>query len=243
MLMKYAVAGVAASALLANVAFAQTTSATTDSATTAAPAATADASSLKGNWRTSKLVGLNVYNDSNDSLGSINDLLTDKNGDIKAVVIGVGGFLGVGEHLVAVPLDKVKFVDDPIAYTGAAGYPADRKTFEHDDDGCSQHRAGCCGEEESVVSGSRRVLGHQGSAEGDAGVQVRDRIRRLDIWLFQMAGRHDAARPFAFVGACWRIGAAHPVHDALPDVRLSRGRSTPASCPVQTLAPTGGRHG
>ena len=99
-------------------------SATTDRATTAAPAAPSDASSLKGNWRASKLVGLNVYNDSNESLGSINDLLTDKSGDIKAVVIGVGGFLGVGEHLVAVPLDKVKFVDEPIAYTGAAGAPA-----------------------------------------------------------------------------------------------------------------------
>jgi hypothetical protein len=70
------------------------------------------------------MVGLNVYNDSNESLGSINDLLTDKNGDIKAVVIGVGGFLGVGEHLVAVAFDKVKFVDEPIAYTGAASAPA-----------------------------------------------------------------------------------------------------------------------
>ena len=69
------------------------------------------------------MVGLSVYNDNNESLGSINDLLTDKNGDIKAVVLGVGGFLGVGEHLVAVPLDKVKFVTEPIAYTGAAGAP------------------------------------------------------------------------------------------------------------------------
>ena len=124
MLTKYAVAGVAASALLASVAFAQSPSATTDRATTAAPAAASDTSSLKGSWRTSKLVGLNVYNDSNESLGSINDLLTDKSGDIKAVVIGVGGFLGVGEHLVAVPLDKVKFVDEPIAYTGASSAPA-----------------------------------------------------------------------------------------------------------------------
>jgi len=129
MLKKYAVAGVAASALLASAAFAQSPSATTDSATTdrattAAPLAPSDASLLKGSWRTSKLLGLNVYNDSNESLGSINDLLTDKSGDIKAVVIGVGGFLGVGEHLVAVPLDKVKFVDEPIAYTGAAGTPA-----------------------------------------------------------------------------------------------------------------------
>jgi len=124
MLIKSAVAGVAASALLASVAFAQSPSANTDRATTAAPAAASDTSSLKGNWRASKLVGLNVYNDSNESLGSINDLLTDKSGDIKAVVIGVGGFLGVGEHLVAVPMDKVKFVEEPVAYTGASNAPA-----------------------------------------------------------------------------------------------------------------------
>jgi hypothetical protein len=120
MLTKYAVVGLAASAMLASVAFAQSPSATTDRATTAAPAAASDTSSFKGNWRSSKLVGLNVYNDSNESLGSINDLLADKSGNIKAVVIGVGGFLGVGEHLVAVAFDKVKFVDDPIAYTGAS---------------------------------------------------------------------------------------------------------------------------
>ena len=124
MFTKYAVAGVAASALLASVAFAQSPSATTDRATTAAPAAASDTSSFKGSWRTSKLVGLNVYNDSNESIGSVNDLLTDKSGDIKAVVIGVGGFLSIGEHLVAVPIDKVKFVDEPIAYTGASSAPA-----------------------------------------------------------------------------------------------------------------------
>ena len=126
MLAKYAIASVAGSALLASVAFAQspsTNSANTDSATKAAPATASDTTSFKGNWRASKLVGLNVYNDSNESLGSINDLLTDKSGDIKGVVIGVGGFLGVGEHLVAVPLDKVKFVEDPIAYTGASSAP------------------------------------------------------------------------------------------------------------------------
>src|SRR5213595_434862 len=120
MLTKSAVAGLAVSALLASVAFAQSPSATTDRATTAAPAAASDTSSFKGNWRASKLLGLNVYNDSNESLGSINDLLADKSGNIKAVVIGVGGFLGVGEHLVAVPFDQVKFVNEPVAYTGAS---------------------------------------------------------------------------------------------------------------------------
>ena len=67
------------------------------------------------------MVGLSVYNDKNESVGSINDMLTDKSGNIKAVIIGVGGFLGVGEHLVAVPFDKVKFVNEPVAYTGTAG--------------------------------------------------------------------------------------------------------------------------
>jgi sporulation protein YlmC with PRC-barrel domain len=114
--------GLVGTALLATAAFAQSPTATTDRANTA-PAAASDSSSYQGNWRSSKLVGLSVYNENNESVGSINDLLTDKSGNIKAVVIGVGGFLGVGEHLVAVPWDKVKFVDQPVAYASGAGAP------------------------------------------------------------------------------------------------------------------------
>jgi sporulation protein YlmC with PRC-barrel domain len=118
MSVKYIPAALAASALLVSVAFAQTPTATTDRANMA-PSATS--SSFQGDWRASKMVGLSVYNDNNQSIGSINDLLTDKNGNIKAVVIGVGGFLGVGEHLVAIPFEKVKFVNEPVAYIGTAG--------------------------------------------------------------------------------------------------------------------------
>jgi sporulation protein YlmC with PRC-barrel domain len=118
MIRKYVTAGLMGTALLTTAAFAQTPTATTDRATMA-PASASDSSSFQGTWRASKLVGLNVYNDKNESLGSINDLLTDKDGNIKAVVIGVGGFLGVGEHLVAVPLDKIKFVNEPVVYAGA----------------------------------------------------------------------------------------------------------------------------
>src|ERR1700709_2764464 len=118
MIRKYMTAGLVSIALLATAAFAQTPTATTDRANMA-PAAASDSSSFQGTWRASKLVGLSVYNDNNESLGSINDLLTDKSGNIKAVVIGVGGFLGVGEHLVAVPLDKIKFVNEPVVYAGA----------------------------------------------------------------------------------------------------------------------------
>jgi sporulation protein YlmC with PRC-barrel domain len=121
MLVKYITAGLAGTALLAGVAFAQTPTTTTDRANMA-PSAASDAS-FKGSWRASKVVGLSVYNDNNESIGSINDLLTDRSGNIKAAVIGVGGFLGIGSHLVAVPFDKIKFVNEPVAYTGAAGAP------------------------------------------------------------------------------------------------------------------------
>jgi len=128
MLAKYTIAALTGSAMLAGAAFAQSPAATTTdkagtppaASSTATTSTTASASSLKGDWRASKLAGLSVYNDKNESVGSINDLLTDKSGNIKAVVIGVGGFLGVGEHLVAVPFDKVKFVTEPVAYTGAS---------------------------------------------------------------------------------------------------------------------------
>ena len=123
MLAKYMTAGLIGSALLASVAFAQQSPTATSDKANMAPAAASDSSSFQGNWRASKVVGLSVYNDNNESLGSINDLLMDKDGNIKGVVLGVGGFLGVGEHLVAVPFDKMKFVNEPVAYTGVSGGP------------------------------------------------------------------------------------------------------------------------
>jgi sporulation protein YlmC with PRC-barrel domain len=124
MIAKYAIAGIAGTALLASVAFAQSPSTSSDTTKNAPTTTMSDtSSSFQGNWRASKLVGLSVYNEKNESVGSINDMLTDKNGKIVAVVIGVGGFLGVGEHLVAVPFDKVKFSTEPVAYTGASNAP------------------------------------------------------------------------------------------------------------------------
>jgi sporulation protein YlmC with PRC-barrel domain len=118
MFAKYMTAGLVASALLATVALAQNP-AMSDRANVGS--ATLSSSSLQGSsWRASKMVGLSVYNDNNESLGTINDLLMDKNGNTKAVVIGVGGFLGVGEHLVAVPFEKIKFINEPVAYTGSS---------------------------------------------------------------------------------------------------------------------------
>lgn len=74
---------------------------------------TADATSQQaGEWRSSKLVGLNVYNANNEKIGDINDLIVGTDGNISSAVIGVGGFLGMGEKLVAVPFSELKFGRD-----------------------------------------------------------------------------------------------------------------------------------
>jgi hypothetical protein len=87
-------------------------------------------------WRSSKLIGLGVYNDQNEKLGDISEILLDKSGKADFVVIGVGGFLGIGQHDIMVEMSKLKFVDEPVrtsstttsttgsAATGTANRPA-----------------------------------------------------------------------------------------------------------------------
>jgi sporulation protein YlmC with PRC-barrel domain len=123
MLARYLMAGVAGSLLLASAAYAaeNSTSATSDkTGMSQGSGSSATEMSYKGDWRASKVVGLNVYNAQNENVGSINDLLVDKGGNIKAAVISVGGFLGMGARLVAVPFDKMKFSSEPVAYTGVS---------------------------------------------------------------------------------------------------------------------------
>jgi sporulation protein YlmC with PRC-barrel domain len=105
-----------AAALLTTALFTCTASAQTASTKTAAADSAADrtASSHKeGEWRASKLVGVNVYNEANEKIGDINDVILDKSGKVENVVLGVGGFLGMGEHYVAVAYDKLKWSNEP----------------------------------------------------------------------------------------------------------------------------------
>ena len=85
------------------------------SSSTVAPKAQGDM------WRASKLIGLNVYNDQNEKLGDISEILLDKSGKIDGVVLGVGGFLGMGKHDILVQLDKLKFINEPVNTTSASG--------------------------------------------------------------------------------------------------------------------------
>jgi sporulation protein YlmC with PRC-barrel domain len=85
--------------------------ATTSTSTTAS--ATPMYEMKAGEWRATKLAGIAVYNNNNEKIGDVNELIVARDGKVQAVVIGVGGFLGMGEHLAAVPWDKVKWMDQP----------------------------------------------------------------------------------------------------------------------------------
>jgi len=123
---KYTVAGVAMAALITSGAMAQT--GTPNAPSPSAPHSGIDnsASTLPGEragqfltheagneWRASKLIGMSVKGPDDKSIGAINDLLVDTQGSAQGVVIGVGGFLGVGEKDVAVPFNALRIDRNP----------------------------------------------------------------------------------------------------------------------------------
>jgi sporulation protein YlmC with PRC-barrel domain len=65
-----------------------------------------------GQWLASQFIGQTVTNQAGEKIGDINDLLFDKSGKIANVVIGVGGFLGMGEKNVGVPYSSLSFTAD-----------------------------------------------------------------------------------------------------------------------------------
>ena len=52
-----------------------------------------------------------VYDSQNNKIGDVNDILLDNGGNVKTAMVGVGGFLGVGEKDVAVPFDALKLTE------------------------------------------------------------------------------------------------------------------------------------
>lgn len=71
-------------------------------------------------WRASKVVGLNVYNNNNEKIGSIYDLLTSRDGTIETAVLSVGGFLGIGTKYVGVSFKALQWSDTAVPSTSAS---------------------------------------------------------------------------------------------------------------------------
>jgi sporulation protein YlmC with PRC-barrel domain len=90
-----------------------------DQPAAAPPAATTPAEKMQPQWytrqggemRASKLIGADVRNTANEDVGEVNEVILDKDGRVAAVVLGVGGFLGMGERDVAVQFKSLRFAE------------------------------------------------------------------------------------------------------------------------------------
>ncbi len=74
---------------------------------------------LENGARVSKIIGLSVYTDSNEKVGTVDDVVLTEGDKATVAVISVGGFLGIGSKLVAIPFDQLKRDADKATLPGA----------------------------------------------------------------------------------------------------------------------------
>ncbi|TPG57544.1 PRC-barrel domain containing protein [Roseomonas nepalensis] len=86
-----------------------------------AAAGTAAAAPTAQTERASRIIGSSVFNERNESIGSIDDLILAHGGSSPMAVVSVGGFLGIGAKLVAVPMSDLRWsaADNRWTITGA----------------------------------------------------------------------------------------------------------------------------
>ena len=125
-------------------------------ATTAGPFVTVPE---HGAWRVSDLEGKQVYGTDGENIGSISDVLVSQDGSVNAVIIGVGGFLGIGEKDVAVDMsalelgpgasqaeaDAASAASAPAASAPAAGAPSEPGDVPRDVSGGTAATTGSAG--------------------------------------------------------------------------------------------------
>lgn len=88
-------------------------------ATTNNPNLSVAAVKLDSGSRASKIIGAAVYTDQNERLGSVDDLIMTGDDKVTVAIISVGGFLGMGSKLVAVPFEQLKREADRVVLPGA----------------------------------------------------------------------------------------------------------------------------
>ena len=64
-------------------------------------------------WSVRKdIIGKTVYNESDERLGTIEDLIVAPDSAVSFAIVGAGGFAGVGRHDVAIPVQQIQVMDD-----------------------------------------------------------------------------------------------------------------------------------
>jgi hypothetical protein len=70
-------------------------------------------------FRASKIIGATIVNDADEKIGNVDDLIVNRADRVPYAIVSVGGFLGMGEKLVAVPMGSLEFSTDETVLAGA----------------------------------------------------------------------------------------------------------------------------
>jgi sporulation protein YlmC with PRC-barrel domain len=65
-------------------------------------------------YRASKVIGSDVLNSDGAPIGEIDDIIVSSDGNEPYAVISIGGFLGMGTHLILVPYDSLELIDNKV---------------------------------------------------------------------------------------------------------------------------------
>ena len=65
------------------------------------------------------ILGQHVYNDKNERIGTVDDLIVTPDKAVSYAIVNAGGFLGLAKHYVAIPVSQLKLVDKKLVLPGA----------------------------------------------------------------------------------------------------------------------------
>jgi sporulation protein YlmC with PRC-barrel domain len=75
---------------------------------------------ITAGWSARKdIIGKPVYNEQNQRIGKIDDIIITPDNAVSFAIIGAGGFLGIGKHDVVIPVDHIESVDNRYVIPGA----------------------------------------------------------------------------------------------------------------------------
>lgn len=147
-----------------------TTGANTGTSTTAGSATIAGGNFVTrrepGMYRASELIGKDVRGGNNEDIGEVGDLLIDPNGQVRAVILDIGGFLGIGETNVAIPMQQVQLRPNQqnAATTGTTGNTTATTG--------STATTGAAGQSTTAQTGTNQNSSNMGAGTGTTGPDV-----------------------------------------------------------------------
>jgi sporulation protein YlmC with PRC-barrel domain len=124
-------------------------------------------------YRASKLIGASVYNDKDERIGKVGDIIVKPDGAVSFAIVDVGGFLGLGKHHVAIPVGQFSGVKPRIVLPGATREALEElPAFEYAVDAQLQRDAAALKSQLEQLKAQRAQAAQEDRAKLDAKIEA-----------------------------------------------------------------------